>query len=95
MLLNFLPVRCHKIEEMVQAAGVRLFPDKSKDLNTQCECPDYANPCKHIAPVYYILAEWFDEDPFLIFAMRGKETDELLMGLRNMQRTVFQESVRM
>jgi uncharacterized Zn finger protein len=66
----------------VETAGVHLFPDRSKDLDTDCDCPDYANPCKHIAAVYYILAERFDEDPFLLFAMRGKEKEELLEELR-------------
>ncbi|MFH0967975.1 MAG: SWIM zinc finger family protein [Methanobacteriota archaeon] len=72
----------HEIEEVVQAAGVKLFPDKSRDLDTDCDCPDYANPCKHIAAAYYILAERFDTDPFLIFAMRGKGKEELLDELR-------------
>jgi len=72
----------HEIEEVVQAAGVRLFPERRGDIITGCDCPDYANPCKHIAAAYYILAERFDEDPFLIFEMRGKEKEELLEELR-------------
>ena len=32
--------------------------------------------------MYYILAERFDEDPFLIFAWRGRTQDELLERLR-------------
>jgi len=43
-------------------AGISLFPVKLKDLETDCSCPDWANPCKHIAAVYYLLAERFDED---------------------------------
>lgn len=70
------------IEAVVEKAGVHLFPSSRTDLKTGCSCPDYANPCKHIAAVYYILAERFDEDPFLIFAMRGKEKDVLLEELR-------------
>jgi len=46
---------------------VRLFPARRGDLVTSCTCPDTANPCKHIAAVYYLLAESFDENPFLIF----------------------------
>lgn len=72
----------HEIEEIVETAGVHLFPGSAKDLKTDCNCPDYANPCKHIAAVYYILAERFDADPFLIFAMRGKEKEEFLEELR-------------
>ena len=53
------------------------------DLETDCSCPDFANPCKHIAAVYLLLGEEFDRDPFLIFRMRGIERDGLLgPGLR-------------
>ena len=55
------------IEDAFAEAGISLFPVKLKDLETDCSCPDWANPCKHIAAVYYLLAERFDDDPFLIF----------------------------
>jgi len=48
-----------------------LFPQKQRDLKTNCSCPDWSNPCKHIAAVYYLLGEEFDRDPFLIFRLRG------------------------
>lgn len=73
----------HEIEDVIHATGVNLFPASRKDLETDCSCPDYANPCKHIAAVYYILAERFDEDPFLIFALRGKGREEFLAALRD------------
>src|SRR5439155_7107243 len=52
------------------------------DLKASCDCPDTEDPCKHIAAVYYLLAERFDADPFLIFTWRGRTQDELLDGLR-------------
>lgn len=69
------------IEEAFKSAKVNLFPDKS-DIETDCSCPDFANPCKHIAAVYYLLGERFDEDPFLIFLLRGRSKDELMEMLR-------------
>ena len=57
-----------------------LFPAKSADLSTDCSCPDWSNPCKHIAAVYFLLGEEFDRDPFLIFKMRGTER-EVLLGM--------------
>ncbi|MDD1728198.1 MAG: SWIM zinc finger family protein [Methanospirillum sp.] len=69
------------IDSVIQHAGLTLFPAKGKDLKTYCSCPDYANPCKHIAAVYYILAERFDTDPFLIFAMRGRTKDQILEAI--------------
>lgn len=69
------------IEEAFKGAGLSLFPGKRDDLKTSCSCPDYSNPCKHIAAVYYLLGEEFDRDPFLIFRLRGLERDQLLARL--------------
>jgi uncharacterized Zn finger protein len=70
------------IEEAFVAAGVSLFPDRSGDLITSCSCPDSANPCKHVAASHYILAERFDEDPFMLFRLRGRSEDQILAALR-------------
>lgn len=71
-----------EVEDAFAATGLTLFPASAEDLDTACSCPDWANPCKHIAAVYYLLAEAFDDDPFLIFAWRGRGRDELLDHLR-------------
>lgn len=71
-----------EVEEAFAACALTLFPVAAADLDTACSCPDWANPCKHIAAVYYLLAEAFDDDPFLIFAWRGRGKDELLASLR-------------
>ena len=70
------------IEDAFSEAGISLFPRARKELETECSCPDWANPCKHIAAVYYLLAERFDEDPFLIFKLRGRTKDEIIAALR-------------
>ena len=66
------------VEDAFSDVGLSLFPSRMSDLETDCSCPDFANPCKHIAAVYLLLGEEFDRDPFLIFRMRGIERDELL-----------------
>ena len=70
------------IEEAFRAAGVPLFPQNTKDLTTNCSCPDWANPCKHVAAVHYILGDQFDQDPFLIFRLRGRDREAILAELR-------------
>ena len=70
------------IEQAFDAAKVSLFPTTRKDLKTDCSCPDPANPCKHIAATHYILGERFDEDPFLIFRLRGRTQEQVLQELR-------------
>jgi uncharacterized Zn finger protein len=70
------------IEEAFKIAGVSLFPEKHGDLVTNCSCPDWANPCKHVAATHYILGERFDEDPFLLFRLRGRSQEQILGALR-------------
>jgi uncharacterized Zn finger protein len=70
------------IEEAFSAVHLSLFPTSINDLDTDCSCPDWANPCKHIAAVYYLLAERFDEDPFLIFKLRGRTKEQIIAALR-------------
>jgi uncharacterized Zn finger protein len=68
----------HDIEDVFTSCKLTLFPRSNAELKASCTCPDLENPCKHVAAAYYILAERFDEDPFLIFAWRGRDKDELL-----------------
>jgi uncharacterized Zn finger protein len=70
-----------EIEQVAKDAGVSLFPAKANDLKTSCSCPDSSNPCKHIAAVYYLLAEQFDRDPFLLFRLRGLDRETLFSRL--------------
>lgn len=66
------------IEKAFKDAGLSLFPAKLKELDTDCSCPDWSNPCKHIAAVYYLLGEEFDRDPFLILKLRGMNREEMV-----------------
>lgn len=70
------------VETAFDAAKVSLFPQTQQDLTTKCSCPDAANPCKHLAAVFYLLGERFDQDPFLIFRLRGRTREEILGALR-------------
>ena len=81
------------IEEAFREAKAPLFPTSVKDLHTDCSCPDWANPCKHIAAVYFLLAERFDEDPFLIFKLRGQTKEEIIETLREKRASALPEEV--
>ena len=70
------------IEGIFDAVRVPLFPAAGGDLRSQCSCPDWANPCKHIAAVYYLLGERFDGDPFLLFELRGRTQEQIAAELR-------------
>lgn len=71
-----------EIEEIFLACKLRLFPVSWDELKPSCTCADLENPCKHIAAVYYVLAEHFEAAPLEIFSWRGRPPDELLANLR-------------
>ncbi|MEO8383315.1 MAG: SWIM zinc finger family protein [Acidobacteriota bacterium] len=66
------------IETVLEKERLSLFPVRQKELTTECSCPDWSNPCKHIAAVYYLLGEEFDRDPFLLFTVRGVAREDLV-----------------
>ena len=70
-----------EVVRVFDALGAPLFPEAAT-LTASCTCPDWEVPCKHVAAVYYLLAERFDEDPFLLFLVRGRSQDQLLAMLR-------------
>ncbi len=77
LLQRELPFR---VGERLRDAGIDLFPTRSK-LETRCSCPDVANPCKHVAAVHYLFAAALDNDPFLLFRLRGLDRDDLVAVL--------------
>ncbi|MFM6209856.1 SWIM zinc finger family protein, partial [Planktothrix sp.] len=74
LLMNEVP---DNIEEVFSELGLHLLPQSQKDFKTSCSCPDWSNPCKHIAGVYYLVASQLDDDPFLLFELRGLSKDVL------------------
>jgi len=74
LLMNEMP---DTIEDAFSELGLYLLPHSERDFETSCSCPDWANPCKHIAGVYYLLASALDRDPFVMFELRGLSRDDL------------------
>jgi uncharacterized Zn finger protein len=69
------------IDDVCMSVGLSLFPT-AEQLDTACSCPDWQNPCKHVAAACYILAERFDVDPFAMLAWRGMDRQPLLTAIR-------------
>jgi len=69
-----------RIDRVFATAGLTLFPVR-REFRTDCTCPDWENPCKHVAAACYILAEHFDRDPFALLAWRGRDRAVLLRRL--------------
>ena len=73
------------IEEVFTVNGLSLFPFTLSDVHSRCSCPDKANPCKHIAAVYYQLGDRFSEDPFVLFQLRGRTKEQIITDLRQLR----------
>ncbi len=70
-----------ELEEAFASAGVELIPARWETLGASCTCPDWENPCKHIAAVLYVFADKLDSDPWMLLAWRGRTREELLAHL--------------
>ncbi len=70
------------IEDAFAECDAPLFPESEEDIDMSCTCPDWANPCKHIAAVFYTLGAEFNRDPFLLLLLRGMSKQRMLAVLR-------------
>ena len=70
------------IDDLFAQAQAALFPTAPDHLRLHCSCPDKVTVCKHIVATCYLLGEQLDEDPFLLFRLRGSGREEVLEGLR-------------
>jgi uncharacterized Zn finger protein len=65
------------VMEVVTAPGTGLFP-KPKEIALDCSCPDWADMCKHVAAVLYGVGTRLDDQPELLFKLRGVDHLELI-----------------
>lgn len=54
-----------------------LFPT-NKEIGVVCSCPDVAVLCKHVAAVLYAIGSILDQEPLLLFQLRGIDVDSYL-----------------
>ncbi len=54
-----------------------LFPN-DQEIKFSCNCPDWADMCKHVAAVFYGIGNRLDEQPDLLFLLRGVDPSELI-----------------
>jgi len=57
--------------------NIHLTPCDWDEVNASCSCYDYGDPCKHIAAVYYCVADMIDQDPLLLLSLRGVSRNDL------------------
>jgi len=56
-----------------------LFPAPG-EIKLSCSCPDWADMCKHVAATLYGVGARLDEQPQLLFTLRGVDESELVAG---------------
>ena len=59
--------------------GDGLFPSPA-EIKLACSCPDWADMCKHVAAALYGVGARLDENPQLLFVLRGVDENELIAG---------------
>jgi uncharacterized Zn finger protein len=70
-----------ELEAVFDDTGVALLPTKWSDMRASCSCPDWENPCKHLAATLYVFADRLDTDPWLLLTWRGRTREQLLAHL--------------
>jgi len=65
------------VMEVVTRKGEGLFPSP-REIELSCSCPDWATMCKHVAAALYGVGSRLDEEPSLLFALRGVDPAELI-----------------
>jgi uncharacterized Zn finger protein len=78
LMLNEIP---SDIDNAFEEGG--LLPKSYNDVTAECSCPDYENPCKHIAGVYYRIANMLDSQPMLLFPLHGISINDLQEQLKS------------
>ncbi len=65
------------VMEVVTDRENGLFPLPG-EISFECDCPDWAVMCKHVAAVLYGVGARLDEKPQLLFGLRGVDHEELI-----------------
>lgn len=65
------------LQDIFMAKGQGLFPSP-KEIKLNCDCPDWATMCKHVAATLYGVGARLDADPSLFFTLRQVAIDELV-----------------
>ncbi|MDR0670848.1 MAG: hypothetical protein LBF64_00885 [Oscillospiraceae bacterium] len=66
-----------ELADVFMRKGDGLFPSP-RQIHMDCDCPDWAGMCKHLAAVMYGVGNRLDSAPLLFFQMRGIDPSELI-----------------
>lgn len=67
----------NSVMQIVTDPATGIFP-KTKEIQLDCNCPDWASLCKHLAAVLYGVGARLDHNPELLFLLRGVDHQDLV-----------------
>lgn len=83
----------NQVMQIVADPNTGLFPDPN-EITLSCDCPDWADMCKHIAAVLYGIAARLDHQPELLFVLRNVDHEALISADLDMQTATSGKSKR-
>ncbi len=75
------------IEDIFEAQGVSLLPSERSDIGSECSGPNWSVPCRHVAAACIAFGDLLDEDPYLLFKLRGRNREQIIAALRELRGT--------
>lgn len=76
----------HDLVEHAEEAGVELLP-YGGEFTCTCTCDHYLDPCPHALAVLLQLGWIIDDEPLVLFALRGLPRDDLLARVAHLVRS--------
>jgi uncharacterized Zn finger protein len=70
------------VEGAFQGTGHTLLPVDAGDVVFRCSCAEVPGPCAHAGALAILIGDRLQDDPFLVFLLRGVPREELLEGLQ-------------
>ncbi|MDL2717623.1 MAG: hypothetical protein PT977_07705 [Acidobacteriota bacterium] len=70
------------VEGAFQGTGRTLLPVDAGEVVFRCSCAEVPGPCAHAGALAVLLGDRLQDDPFLVFLLRGVSKEELLDGLQ-------------
>ena len=65
------------VMEIITCRQTGMFPSP-QEISLDCSCPDWADMCKHVAAVLYGIGARLDNQPELLFTLRGVDHLDLI-----------------
>lgn len=70
------------VDRQLEPHGLSLFPADA-EIDTACPCSDRSKVCVHVIALQHAFAVIFDDDPYLLPLLRGRDRETLLAEVRS------------